>query len=79
MASMTRTDTLNLQADIALETAIDTLTALQFNWNGPSGTEFHRNMTRKEALRYLIRRLMLKDRNNKLRRVAANEPGVPQS
>jgi hypothetical protein len=36
-------------------------------------------MTRKEALRFLLRRLMLKDRNNKLRRVAANEPGVPQS
>jgi uncharacterized protein YukE len=79
MASQTRNDTLNLQADIALETAIGTMTALQFNWNGPSGTEFHRNMTRKEALRVLLRRLMLKDRNNKVRRVAANEPGTPQT
>jgi hypothetical protein len=79
MASQNRTETLNLNADIALETAISTMMALEFNWNGPSGTEFHKNMSRKEALRFLLKRCMLKDKNNKLRRVAANEPGTPQS
>jgi hypothetical protein len=68
MASRTRTDLYNIAADIACETAIATMLALDVPSDGvkPVATN------RKEAMRFLLRRLVRKERDNKLRVIVAN-------
>jgi hypothetical protein len=75
MASRTRSDFYALNASALLETAISAMLALDSPADGvkPVATN------RKEALRFLLRSLMFKERTNNVRRVAANEFGVPQS
>ena len=70
----TRTDVYNLAADVALETAIGTLMSLEAN----EGAEKHRAITRKEALRFLHKRITWKDTNDRVRPRAAKTPGVSQ-
>jgi hypothetical protein len=69
-----RSDTYNLSADLALETAIDTLMALQQN----EGTDKFRLISRDEALRFLTRRALKKNTTDHHRVRAAKIPGTSQ-
>jgi hypothetical protein len=75
----TRSDVYNLAADVALETAIASVMAVDTGSITGNFGEGAKNITRKEALRFLVRRAMKKEVGNRTRRVAANEPGTPQS
>lgn len=66
---MNRTDHMNTQADIAIETAITTMLAVKHTVGGEAAIPL---TDRKEAMRYLLRRLMLKERTNKTRVIVAN-------
>jgi hypothetical protein len=69
-----RTDVYNLSADTALETAIDTLIALQAN----EGSDKYRLISRDEALRFLTRRCLKKNTTDHHRARAARVPGTSQ-
>ena len=68
---MNRTDIYNRQADIAIETAINTMLTLD---QGQAGGESARSAStnRKEAMRFLLRRLILKNKNNPHRVIVAS-------
>lgn len=68
---MRRTDIYNIAADVALETAIASVMATE---TGGIAGEFAKPAAtnRKEAMRFLVRRLMLKERNNATRVIVAN-------
>jgi hypothetical protein len=70
MATYVRNDLLNSTADTAIETAISDLKAL-FSAEGED------RLTRKAALRVLVRRVAHKDKTNNTRpRVASENPGA---
>jgi hypothetical protein len=68
MASLTRQDLLNIATDTAIETAIATIIAAD-------ATKF---TGRKEALRYLVKRVVKKDVTNKVRVRSADENSAAQ-
>jgi hypothetical protein len=57
-----------MHADIAVETAITTLRAL----DSPADGVKPATLGRKEAMRFLVRRLMRKERTNNVRNIVAN-------
>lgn len=68
MASRDRTAFYEMHADIAVETAVATLRAL----DSPNDAVKPATLTRKEALRFLTRRLMRKEKTNHTRVIVAN-------
>jgi hypothetical protein len=69
-----RSDTYTLAADIALETAVDSLMSLQQN----EGLDKFRALSRDEALRFLTRRALKKNVTDHHRQRAAKIPGTSQ-
>jgi hypothetical protein len=69
----TRADIYNLACDRAIETAITTVLGTDTSSTAGLGEGAKpASINRKEALRFLVRRLMLKERNNKTRVIVAN-------
>jgi predicted RNA-binding protein YlqC (UPF0109 family) len=68
---MNRTDLYTLSADVALEQAIATLRAVETRDEG-------KLIGRKEAIRFLVKRLLRKDTHDRMRPVAANTAGISQ-
>lgn len=66
---MNRTDVMNTAADIAIETAITTMLAVKHTVGGEAAIPL---TDRKEALRFLVRRAMRKEKTNKTRVIVAN-------